>query len=133
MKYAKPLLAALLLGPMANLSAQDRIVDTVFKGCATEIDTYCSQVSPGEGRLLACFFAHEDKLSGQCQYALYQAASVLDQAASALQYVATECESDIQKHCAEVEMGEGRILECLSSHSDAVSASCNTAIADVFE
>ncbi len=133
MRIAKPILLALLLGVAANLSAQDTIVDTVKQGCATEVENYCSQVMLGEGRMLACFYAHEDKLSGQCQYALYQAANTLDQAVNALQYVATECEDDIIKHCAEVQMGEGRILECLRSNSETVSASCTQAVNDVFE
>jgi hypothetical protein len=133
MRIAKPILLALLLGVAANLAAQDTIVDTVKQGCTTEIENYCSQVMLGEGRMLACFYAHEDKLSGQCQYALYQAANTLDQAVNALQYVATECEDDIIKHCAEVQMGEGRILECLRSNSETVSASCTQAVNDVFE
>jgi hypothetical protein len=133
MRIAKPILLALLLGVAANLSAQDTIVDTVKQGCTTEIENYCSQVMLGEGRMLACFYAHEDKLSGQCQYALYQAANTLDQAVNALQYVATECEDDIIKHCAEVQMGEGRILECLRSNSETASASCTQAVNDVFE
>lgn len=133
MKATSILFSALLLGAGASVSAQDTIVDTVAKGCATEIETYCSQVSPGEGRMLACFYAHEDKLSGQCQYALYQAANTLEQAVSALEYVASECEDDIMKHCAEVQMGEGRIVECLRGHSETVSASCTQALNDVIE
>ena len=133
MKIVISFVVALLLGMSANLSAQDTIVDTVVKGCATEIENYCSQVSPGEGRMLACFYAHEDKLSGQCQYSLYQAANTLDQAVSALQYVATECENDIMRHCASVQMGEGRIIECLRSNSDTVTESCTQAVNDVFE
>ena len=133
MRIAKTVLLALLLGVTVNLYAQDSIVDTVKQGCATEIENYCSQVMLGEGRLLACFYAHEDKLSGQCQYALYQAANTLEQAVNALQYVATECEEDIMKHCAEVQMGEGRILECLRANSETVSAACTTAVNEVFE
>jgi hypothetical protein len=88
-------------------------------------------VTPGEGRLLACFYAHEDKLSGQCQYALYDAAAQLERAISDLNYVATQCETDIETHCAGVEIGEGRILECLNSKPDVVSAPCKQAITDV--
>jgi hypothetical protein len=69
------------------------------------------QVSLGEGRLLACFYAHEDKLSGQCQYALYSASAQLEQAVSALDYLATQCRDDILKLCAEVQVGEGRVLD----------------------
>jgi len=109
------------------------IVETVEKGCATEIESFCSQVSPGEGRMLACFYAHEDKLSGQCQYALYSASAQLDQAVSALNYVATQCENDLMTHCANVQIGEGRVLECLRANADSVSPACTQAVNDVFE
>jgi hypothetical protein len=134
MKLKKAILttAALLMSMSGQLYAQG-IVETVETGCATEISTFCSQVSPGEGRLLACFYAHEDKLSGQCQYALYSAAAQLDQAVSALNYVATECNDDLMKHCAEVQIGEGRVIECLRANKDTVSAACMTAVNEVFE
>ncbi len=123
--------AALLFfgGPVAA----EGIVDTVKKGCATEIESFCSQVSPGEGRLLACFYAHEDKLSGQCQYALYSASAQLDQAVSALDYVATQCHDDLMTHCANVQVGEGRVLECLKANADSVSPACTQAVKDVTE
>ena len=134
MKIKKMTLAAVavLLSMSAPLYAQG-IVETVEQGCATEISTFCSQVSPGEGRLLACFYAHEDKLSGQCQYALYSASAKLDQAVSALNYVATECNDDLMKHCADVQLGEGRVIECLRSNEASVSAGCMTAVNEVFE
>lgn len=123
---------AVLLSLTGTLYAQG-IVETVEQGCATEITNYCSQVSPGEGRLLACFYAHEDKLSGQCQYALYSASAQLDQAVSALDYLATQCRDDILKLCGEVQVGEGRVLDCLKSNSATVSAACNQAVNDVTE
>ena len=52
-----------------ELSAQ------VQEGCSSELAQYCAEVTPGEGRLLACLYAHGDKLSGQCDYALYDAAA----------------------------------------------------------
>lgn len=124
--------AAVLLSLSGNLFAQG-IIETVEKGCAAEIEKYCSQVSPGEGRLLACFYAHEDKLSGQCQYALYTASAKLDQAISALDYVASQCRDDLMKHCADVQVGEGRVVECLKANQDSVSADCKQAVNDVFE
>lgn len=122
----------LLIGMSGSVLAQD-IVTGVETGCAKEITTYCSQVSPGKGRMLACFYAHEEKLSGQCQYALYNASAQLEHAVSALNYVAGQCNDDIAKLCPQVEAGEGRILDCLNGQKEAVSAACNAAIADVFE
>ena len=40
--------------------------NNVLKGCASELEQYCSSVAPGAGRILACMKAHEDKLSEQC-------------------------------------------------------------------
>jgi hypothetical protein len=114
-----------------SAQAQETVVDLVKQGCSAEIEKYCSQVMVGEGRMLACFYAHEDKLSGQCQYALYQAADVLDTVVTAMNYVASQCATDIQTHCANVQLGEGRILECLESKGEAVSAPCRQAVADV--
>ncbi len=121
-----------LFGFAANANAED-IVSDVQKGCGVEIEKYCSQVSMGEGRLLACFYAHEDKLSGQCQFALYSASAKLEHAVSALNYVAGQCEDDIMALCAEVQLGEGRILTCLEANADSVSGDCKAAISDVFE
>lgn len=127
------LMAALaVLAFTGTASAQDLLSD-VQKGCGTEIEKFCSQVSMGEGRLLACFYAHEDKLSGQCQYALYNASAQLERAVSALNYVAGQCDDDIIAHCAGVQMGEGRIVECLNANSESVSAGCTQAMSDVFE
>lgn len=115
-----------------NASAQD-IVSDVQKSCGVEIEKYCSQVSMGEGRLLACFYAHEDKLSGQCEYTLYKASAQLEHAISALNYVAGQCQDDIIAHCAEVLLGEGRIKQCLKSNADSVSEACKVAMAEVME
>jgi hypothetical protein len=134
MKHRIAVLTALLLlvGSVGIANAED-IASTVETGCAAEIESYCSKVTMGEGRLLACFYAHEDKLSGQCQFALYNAAAQLEHAVSALNYVAGQCEDDIMAHCAEVQAGEGRILECLESKGDVISSACKQAVSDVFE
>ena len=43
--------------------------------CADETNKYCSTVTPGEGRLLYCMQAHEDKISAKCAYELEEAAA----------------------------------------------------------
>lgn len=134
MKSIKTTLAALVLLFAVSVTANaGDIVSTIEEGCKVEIEQFCSQVTPGEGRMLACFFAHEDKISGQCQYALYTASAQLEQAATALSYVATQCEDDMMKFCADVQIGEGRVLDCLDANKAAVSAACNQAVGEVFE
>jgi hypothetical protein len=124
------LVVALGLGVCGSLSAQN-LVETVAEGCKTEIETYCKAVSPGEGRVLACLYAYQDKLSGKCEYALYDAAVRLERAVAALSYVANECEADLATHCAGVRAGEGRLLQCLEKNDAKVSPRCKGALKDV--
>jgi len=131
--YISSIFGGLLLTLLSGNGLAEDIVSRIETGCATEIENYCSQVTLGEGRMLACFYAHEDKLSGQCQYSLYEAAAQLEHAVSALNYVASQCEDDIVEHCASVQLGEGRVLECLESNAESISAGCTQALGDVFE
>lgn len=121
--------AVLLFGMTA--SAQQDLVETIVTGCETELKTYCKGVTPGEGRVLSCLYAYGDKLSGQCEFALYDAAAQLERFVAALSYVANECGDDIDKFCANVEMGEGRILACLESQGSKIQQRCDTALKDV--
>ncbi len=109
-------------------TAQEDPIQNAIDACTPEIEAYCSQVTPGGGRLLACFYAHEDKLSGRCNWALYEGAAALEQFASAVTHVANACWDDIVEHCADVEMGEGRVASCLLENKADVSDGCREAI-----
>ena len=106
------------------------LVEQVAKGCETEITTYCKEVTPGEGRVLACLYAHEDKLSGQCEYALYDAISQLERALTALTYVANECNNDLVTYCADINPGEGRLFQCMDKNDAKLSKRCKQAMKD---
>ena len=121
----------LTLGAAGNLSGQETLIETVANGCKTEISTYCKDVKPGEGRILACLFAYQDKLSGKCEYALYDSAVRLERAVTALSYVANECEADLTAYCSGVKAGEGRLLQCLEKNDAKVSQRCKSALKDV--
>jgi len=107
------------------------LIDSVAKGCDKELKTFCKDVTPGEGRVLACLYAYSDKLSAQCEYALYDAAAQLERALTALTYVANECRDDLDKYCSNIKPGEGRLLQCLDKHSSKVSKRCTQALKDV--
>ena len=111
-----------------SAGAQQSIVETVANGCKTEIDAYCKDVIPGEGRVLACLYARSDKLSGKCEYALYDAAAQLERAVAALSYVVNECKDDLQQVCSEVPAGQGRLLDCLKKNDSQVSGRCKQAL-----
>lgn len=111
--------------------AADQLIESVKKGCEKELTSFCSQVTPGEGRGLACLYAHNDKLSAKCEYALYDAAAQLERLLAALTYVANECRDDLKSFCADVKPGEGRLLDCVEKNKDKLSSRCKTAINDV--
>jgi hypothetical protein len=104
------------------------LIDQVAKGCDKELMMYCKDVTPGEGRVLACLYAHEDKLSGKCQYALYDAAAQLERAVNALTYVVNECREDLTKLCSNIEPGQGRMLQCIEKNDAKVSKRCKQAL-----
>lgn len=118
----------LVLGGIA--SAQQSAVETVFKGCDKELKTYCKDVEAGDGRILACLYAHSDKLSGQCEYALYDAAAQLERAITALAYAANECREELTKFCSDIKPGGGRVMECMGKNDAKLSKRCKQALKD---
>ena len=122
---------AMFFVSISSVWAADNLIETVAKGCEKELTSYCKDVTPGEGRILACLYAHSDKLSGQCEYALYDSAVQLERFVAALTYVANECDADMEKFCADIAVGEGRVLKCLDDNAEKISARCTQALKDV--
>jgi len=114
-----------------NAAAGENLVQTVTEGCKLELEKYCKNVTPGEGRILACLYAYGDKLSPKCEYALYDAAAQLERAVAALSYVANECDEDLDRYCGAVAPGEGRLLNCLEKKSKQLTKRCKEALKDV--
>jgi hypothetical protein len=106
-------------------------LDTFTEGCQQELTTYCKDVTPGEGRILACLYAFQDKLTTRCEYAFYDSVGQLDRALTDLSYVVSECRDDLKGYCADVKPGEGRLLDCLNKNEEQVSNRCNYALKDV--
>ncbi len=110
----------------------ESMVKTVATGCESELKSYCSQVTPGEGRVLACLYSHGEKLSGRCEYALYDASAQLERFIAGLSHVAHECKNDIKQYCSTESPGEGRILKCLvEENGEVISKRCSRGIKDV--
>ena len=132
MRYISGFFLALSIIAKSSMAlAQNSVVENVVKACQTEIEDYCSQVTPGEGRLLACFYAHENKLTVQCINALYDGMATLERAVEAISYVAGQCREDIQSKCGATVPGEGRIAECLLNKKAELSSRCSGAIDEV--
>jgi hypothetical protein len=131
-KSAIGILSALVLISMTlgAANAQNPVVDAL-KGCSKEIETYCSSVTPGGGRLVSCARAHEDKLSSECVYSLNRAGYWLETLALTLSYVVSQCAADALKFCPDVELGEQRVLNCLGENKASLNKYCSLALSDI--
>lgn len=122
------LATGLLLGLAASTRAEETVLSRVLEACGTEADRLCSQITPGNGRVIACLYAHEDQLSRRCDYVLFDAAAELESMMGAMRRVGVACKPDIELLCAGNTPGEGRILQCLRREQMALSAPCHDAI-----
>ncbi|WPL19272.1 Cysteine rich repeat [Thiorhodovibrio winogradskyi] len=112
------------------LAQGNPLAKTLSKGCKNEVEAHCADVTPGAGRILACLYAYGDKLSGQCELALYDASVQLEQAVDLLTDVAKECDQDLDEYCDSVAAGEARLLICLQKHEEQVSDGCKKALSN---
>jgi hypothetical protein len=88
------------------------------KTCAIDLNSLCTGVTPGEGRIPACLTSHLSSLSTTCSAKLSREI-----------YVATACEADVKHFCRAVKSGGDGIASCVQTHRGEVSDSCRSAMA----
>ena len=132
-KSVASILLALILAcmPLGATVAQEDPIAEALMDCSNEIKTYCSSVTPGGGRLVSCAKAHEDKLSSECISAINRAGYWLNFLAQTLTYVVLQCGADALKYCPDVELGEDRVLNCLTDNRANLSKYCGLALTDI--
>lgn len=96
--------------------------------CGEDIRKYCSTVTPGEGRILYCMQAHEDKISDGCASVLDEVVLQAETTADNLREAVNACRGDIDKFCAKTQPGQGRIAACLAANRTSVSKTCVEAV-----
>jgi len=148
MKITTRLLAGLGVLPflvilsVGSASAQTNLGKTIVEkltakitklenACASDIKKYCKDVTPGEGRMIYCMQAHEDKISPKCTYELGEAAASLQATADLLKDGVVACKAEIAGVCGKIQPGQGRIAECLIANKSTASKDCADAIQKV--
>src|SRR4029078_9611728 len=96
-------------------------VEKVEKACAKDIKKYCRKVTPGEGRMIYCLQAYEDKISDKCAFELEEAATSVQASADALKGAGIACKAEISGVCGKILPGNGRIAACLIENRSAAS------------
>lgn len=133
------LLALLAVLPAGPVSAQTDLGKTILEkltarvaklesACANDIKKYCKTVTPGEGRMIYCMQAHEDKISVKCDFELGEAATSVQTVADALKDAVIACKAELSGVCGKTVPGQGRIAACLLSNKSAASTGCAEAI-----
>ncbi|GIL17366.1 MAG: hypothetical protein BroJett040_11170 [Oligoflexia bacterium] len=85
--------------------------------CHDDIQKFCKDVQPGEGRMAKCMKDNKDKFSKACQDHMAQMKEAVKEGKEA-------CYEDIKKLCADVKPGGGRIIKCLNENKDKLSDTC---------
>jgi hypothetical protein len=106
-------------------------ITKIVKACAADIKSFCPRVTLGEGRLALCILAHEDQVSDSCFATVFDVADNIDLALSNISRAADVCEEEIDKHCAAVEPGQGRIAQCLIDKETELASACRAEVAGV--
>jgi hypothetical protein len=148
MKITAHLLARLVVLPLlvilsvGSASAQTNLgkaivekltakVSKLENACASDIKKYCKDVTPGEGRMIYCMQAHEDKISPKCTFELGEAASSVQATADLLKTGVVACKAEIAGVCGKTQPGQGRIAACLIANKSTASKDCADAIQKV--
>lgn len=130
------LLLAMSTGPVSaqadlGKTILERLTARVAKlegACAKDIKKYCGTVTPGEGRMIYCMQAHEDKISPKCAFELGDAQSSVQSAADALKDGVIACKAEISGVCGKTQPGQGRIAACLLANKSTASSGCVEAL-----
>jgi Golgi apparatus protein 1 len=144
MKHALRLLAKIVLLPLGvSISSTaysqtdmmnvllERLATGIKKietSCGEDLKKYCSTVTPGEGRILYCMQAHEDKISDGCAAVLDEVVFQAETTADRLREAVNACRGDIDKFCANTQPGQGRLAACLAANRTSVSKGCAEAV-----
>jgi class 3 adenylate cyclase len=118
--------------------------------CRENVERFCRDVQPGEGRIIRCLMEHSDSLDPACAGTLSQGekgpgggarsssqtpentsmpfTNQGENARGAGRDFLSSCGEDIKNYCAAVQHGGGRIIRCLTERAGELSGTCREAL-----
>eukprot|EP00884_Botryococcus_braunii_P022595 jgi/Botrbrau1/9019/Bobra.0148s0119.1 len=108
---------------------------SVTEGCSDDVDTFCPEVKPGEGRMAKCFgdqlaeeakkdYNNEKKLSAECKKELDAFLKGRSENINKDLPLAKACLGDVEKLCANIQ-NEMSVLACLRQNKEKLSTGCS--------
>ena len=116
-----------LLERLSRSDLRDRLssaIERVEDACGNDIERFCSEVTPGGGRIASCMQAYSDQLSRRCQFTLRRTVNRVQQA---VENIADTCMTAVQQQCGDTD----NVKQCLQQKSSALPQSCQTIVAVV--
>jgi hypothetical protein len=104
------------------------IIKSSVSGCDEDIKQHCDGLGNNAEKVFMCLAAYEEHLSPECKLGILEAAVSVRLGAAALNYSIIACEADADKHCLDVQPGEGRMVSCIKANEMQVSKECITAL-----
>jgi len=93
--------------------------------CREDIQKYCAQVEPGEGRLAHCMRENVSKFSPACQADMQKHEQTATKKRDELR---ASCKGDAEKFCKDKADGRGGVMHCLRAHKKQLSEDCRKSL-----
>jgi len=116
-----------LLERLSRSDLRDRLssaIERVEDACGNDIERFCSEVTPGSGRIASCMQAYSDQLSRRCQFTLRRAVNRVQQA---VENIADTCMTAVQQQCGDTD----NVRNCVQQKRSSLPQSCQTIVAAV--
>ena len=116
-----------LLERLSSSDLRDRLssaIERIEGACGDDIQRFCSDVTPGGGRIANCVRAYSDQLSQRCQFTLARAVNRFQQA---VENIADTCMTAVEKQCGDT----GNVRQCVHQKRSSLPQSCQTIIAAI--
>ena len=108
--------------PLAEKMKQGTItINASVKGCGEDVKQHCPGLGKNSGKIFMCLSAYEAQLTPQCKQGILEATLAMKTGIAAVEYSISACEADADKHCLDVQPGEGRLLTCIKAKESQVS------------
>ncbi|MES0882795.1 cysteine rich repeat-containing protein [Roseibium sp. SCP14] len=131
--------------PITSAPLRPAYASGLMTACSADIASLCNGVREGRGRISACLFAHDNKISTSCRPELTKVTTsrmfekMIPPDVLKMRNTPGEaklrqvCAADIKSRCKGVPPGKGRLLACLYAWSNKVSKSCHAEARSVLE
>lgn len=93
--------------------------------CKADVEKFCAEVEPGEGRIVKCLKENEAKLSEECKK---NKEHMKEEIKAKVHEVKEACSEDIKKLCPSEKPGKGRVLHCLKDNEASLSKECKESL-----